>query len=327
MANLNRPFRLADWNSLVQQANDRRQEAIDAGCEAPEEPLPEATSPHRWRRQDIIDMQDFLKILCDDGSFTEVPDYWPTKSIEEIETHLANVAPCNCCPVETQQFYTERDHELVVFPTASELWNNTHSSPFFETEGNAAAETAYNQWQALEELLTNGASEAAVSAQVVALNTAAEIAWEYACAAYTQRYHREPLSQWINPSLLKTKTPVVKYSEIFGTTYRRWTWCKSHIVIRVEYHGCGFGITITYRDDYRFQSSPGRLPIFKNTYPYDPQSMFHQNHKFACAANFVGTGDCDDVNDCLALLSSEDKKFNVSIEYHTAQTLYPGCPG
>jgi hypothetical protein len=77
MVDLNRPFRLADWNALIQQANDRRQQALDEGCEAPDEPLEEVTGPHRWRRQDIIDMQDFLKVLCDDGSFTEVPNYWP----------------------------------------------------------------------------------------------------------------------------------------------------------------------------------------------------------------------------------------------------------
>ena len=56
------------------------------------------------------------------------------------------------------------------------------------------------------------------------------------------------------------------------------------------------------------------------------QTMFHQNHKFACATNFVGSGDCDDVNDCLTLLSSEGKKFNVTVEYHTTQTLYSGYP-
>ena len=77
---------------------------------------------------------------------------------------------------------------------------------------------------------------------------------------------------------------------------------------------------------YRFGSSPGRLPILKNTYTHDPQSMFCRNHKFACAANFVGSGDCDDANDCLALLASEGKKFNVTVEYHTTRTYYPRIP-
>jgi len=66
--------------------------------------------------------------------------------------------------------------------------------------------------------------------------------------------------------------------------------------------------------------------ILKNTYTYDPQSMSCRNHKFACAANFVGSGDCDDVNDCLALLVSAGKKFNVTVEYHTVRAYYPGSP-
>jgi len=326
MTDLNRPFRLADWNTLIQQANDKRQEAIDDGCEVPDDPLQEVTSPHRWRRQDIIDMQDFLKVLCDDDSFTEVPDYWPAQSVEEIEAHLANVAPCNCCQIGTEQSYTERDYDLVVFPTASELWDNTHLPLVYETEGNTAAETAYTQWQALDDLLTNGASEAAVSAQVTALNTAAEIGWSYASSAHTGRYNVEPLYQWLTPSSLRTSDPVIQFVEFFGTTYRQWVWCRSYVVVRVEFHRCGFGSYFTYRDDYRFESSPGRLPILKNTYTYDPQSMFCRNHKFACAANFVGSGDCDDVNDCLELLAGAGKKFNVTVEYHTTRAYYPGSP-
>jgi len=53
---------------------------------------------------------------------------------------------------------------------------------------------------------------------------------------------------------------------------------------------------------------------------YDPQSMFCRNHKFACAAHFVGSGDCDDAKDCLALLAGVGKKFNVTVESHTTQT-------
>lgn len=273
-------------------------------------------------------MQDFLKVLCDDGSFTEVPDYWPAQSIEEIEAHLADVDPCNCdsCEPGTEQFYTERDYDLIVFATASELWDNTHAPLVYETEGNAAAETAYSQWQALDDLLTNGASEAAVNAQVAALNTAAEIGWGYANAAHTERYNWEPLSQWLNPSLLRTSDPVIQFTEFFGTTYRQWVWCRTYVVVRVEFHRCGFGSYITYRDDYRFESSPGKLPILKNTYTFDPQSMFCRNHMFACAANFVGSGDCDDVNDCLALLAAAGKKFNVTVEYHTTRAYYPGIP-
>ena len=67
-------------------------------------------------------------------------------------------------------------------------------------------------------------------------------------------------------------------------------------------------------------------PILKNTYQYDPQSMVCHNHKFACAANFVGAGDCDDVNDCLLLLAGAGKKFNVTVEYHTIHIYYPGFP-
>jgi len=318
MANLTRPFRLADWNVLIQQANDRRQEAIDTGCEAPEEPLEEVTAPYRWRRQDIIDMQDFLKILCDDASFTEVPDCWPAKSIEEIENHLANVPPCNCCQVGIESFYAERDYELVVFPTASELWYNQYEPLVYEAEAEAAGETAYDQLEALEELLSNGASEAAVSSQVAALNTAAEIAWGYACAAYTARYDREPVSQWITPSLLKTSNPVVQFVDFFGTTFRQWTWCKTYVTVRIEFHRCGFGSYFTYYDDFSCESSPGRLPIVR--------SIFCHNHKFACAANFVGSGDCDDVNDCLALLTSQGKKFKATVEYHTTRSYYPGFP-
>jgi len=54
--------------------------------------------------------------------------------------------------------------------------------------------------------------------------------------------------------------------------------------------------------------------------------MFCRNHMFACAANFVGSGDCDDVNDCLALLAGAGNKFNVTVEYHTTRAYYPGVP-
>lgn len=53
--------------------------------------------------------------------------------------------------------------------------------------------------------------------------------------------------------------------------------------------------------------------------------MFCRNHKFAYAANYVGSGDCDDMNDCLALLAGAGKKFNVTVEYQTTRT-YPGFP-
>jgi len=46
----------------------------------------------------------------------------------------------------------------------------------------------------------------------------------------------------------------------------------------------------------------------------------------ACAANFVGSGDCDDVNDWLALLAGAGKKFNITVEYHTTRAYYPGFP-
>jgi len=326
MVEPNRPFRLADWNALIQQANARRQEALDSGCEAPEQPLEEVTAPHRWRLQDIVDMQEFLKVVCDDGSFSEVPGYWPAQTIQEIETHLAEVEPCNCCEPSIEEFCTERDYELIVFPTASELLDNRRLPLVYETEGNDAAETAYGQWLALDELLMNGASEAAVSAQVAALNTAAEIAWGYASSANTGRYNAEPLSQWLNPSLLKTSNPAVRFNEFFGMTFRQWVWCTSYVVVRIEFHRCSFGSYYTYRDDYRFESSPSRLPILKNTYTFNPQSMFCRNHKFACAANFVGSGDCDDASECLAYLASQGKKFNVTAEYHTAVTHYPGSP-
>ena len=92
------------------------------------------------------------------------------------------------------------------------------------------------------------------------------------------------------------------------------------------FHRCGFGSYTTYHDDSRFESSPGRLPILKNTYTYDPQSIFCRNHKFAYAADFVGSGDCGDVNDCLALLAGAGRKFNVTAEYHTTSAYYPGFP-
>ena len=182
-------------------------------------------------------MQDFLKVLCDDDSFTEVPDYWPAQSIEEIETHLADVDPCNCdsCEPGTDQFYTERDYDLIVFPTASELWDNTHALLVYETEGNAAAETAYSQWQALDDLLTNGASEAAVSAQVAALNTAAGIGWGYASAAHTERYNWEPLSQWLTPSLLRTSDPVIQFVS-FRVVSRQFADPQEHLHVRSAVH-------------------------------------------------------------------------------------------
>jgi hypothetical protein len=108
--------------------------------------------------------------------------------------------------------------------------------------------------------------------------------------------------------------------------YRQWVWCQSYVVVRVESHRCGFGSYFTYRDDYRFESSPSRFPTLKNVYADSSQSMFCRNQEFACAADFVGSEDCDDANDCLALLAGAGKKFNVTVEYHTTRAYYPGFP-
>ena len=38
------------------------------------------------------------------------------------------------------------------------------------------------------------------------------------------------------------------------------------------------------------------------------------------------SGDCDDVNDCPALLASAGKKFNVTVEYHAIRTCLSRIP-
>ena len=320
MADLNRPFQLTDWNALIQQANGRRQEAIDGGCRAPDDPLQEVTAPHRWRRQDIISMRAFLKVLCDDSSFTGIPDYWPAQSVREIENYLTNVAPCYCCEPGVEERYTECTYYLTVFPTWSERWTNLFLPLVNETEGNAAAETAYTQWQALEGLLASGASEATVEAQVAALKAAAEESWNYASSAHTGRTYLDPLSQWILPSLLRTAKPVIKSRAHLGGARRYWVWCRTYITVRIVDYYCYLdGTFLTIYNNYRFKSSPGQLPILKNIFVHEPQSMFCRSYELACD---LETGHCDTARDCIAGLASTNRKYNVTVTYHTNRHEY-----
>ena len=73
---------LDDWNDIIQQVNDLAQNPPD-GCDALE-PLEEVEAPHKWSADDIQQVQDKLKQVCHDNTFSDIPDLWKQDTIDEI---------------------------------------------------------------------------------------------------------------------------------------------------------------------------------------------------------------------------------------------------
>ncbi len=109
-------FTLTDWNALIQAANIKRQQAIASNCIVPGGPLEEVIDPHVFLKYDIESMQNFLRILCDNGSFSEVTDHWSQTIIDEIADHILNVEACNCVECDTVSYQPTTTPVYIISP-------------------------------------------------------------------------------------------------------------------------------------------------------------------------------------------------------------------
>ncbi|KKL61255.1 hypothetical protein LCGC14_2197140, partial [marine sediment metagenome] len=213
-------FTLTNWNALIQAANIKRQQAIDANCIAPTSDLSEVTDPHLLSIANITSMQNFLKILCDDDSFSDIPNYWSQQIYNELADHILNVAPCNCCQSGTVRGVREDSYTLIGYNAAA-FRSNMCATKFHETEGVAAALVAVNEWENLENMLIAGDTEENVNAQVTILNLAASNAWDLATLAETERHYLESRHSFISTGSIKTSNPIF----VGG----KWHWCHTHV--------------------------------------------------------------------------------------------------
>src|SRR5574340_616123 len=94
------PYKISDWNDLIQRVNDILENPPeDENC-PPVEPIDEVTAPHIWSKSDIRTVQDKLKETCPDIEFEEIDGMWKQSTIDEIEDAMLQ-AWCNCtvdCP-------------------------------------------------------------------------------------------------------------------------------------------------------------------------------------------------------------------------------------
>ncbi len=308
-------FTLTNWNTLIQAANIKRQQAIDASCVAPPLDLEEVEDPHLLSITDFTGMQTFLKIMCDDGSFSDVPNYWSQQVYNELADHILNVEPCNCCQSGTVEGERDDREYSIIGYTSSGLLSNMCATKFHETEGVAAALVAVNEWETLENMLIARDTEENVNAQIAVLNVAASDAWDLATLAETQRHYLEPRRNFINTESIKTSNPVL----VQGT----WHWCHTHVDVMKDYLApnvnCG---ALTYlpidsiTDSHdSFKTTPSGLPILYNL-GASSSSMFYYNAVLGCITT--------PFNNCSIAQSAINNAppFKLNVDYITAFTIY-----
>jgi len=105
MANSNSVYkRITNWNGQIIQPINELCENPPGNCD-PIDTLEEAEENHLWMKQDIIDVQNKLKELCDNNSFTdpESPQLATVVYIQEIEDAI-NVGWCECDEPKTRSW-------------------------------------------------------------------------------------------------------------------------------------------------------------------------------------------------------------------------------
>lgn len=220
-------------------------------------------------------------------------------------------------PVVAETF-VELSYVLMADPTDGSLVN--------EITGNTAASDAYTEWQELYNLVNTGRPEYTISQQIATLNTSATQAWNVAQSANTVRYSAIPLYSWLNPALILTENPVKRLYTISGVDYRQWTWYKTTIDMRVQFYSGTASFVIPGNTGYRFETSPAKRMILKNTYQFQPQSMFTRSNKVACTSYYVGSGSasCTVQSSFIRELQQTGKKFAVTVKYITDTAFFPG---
>jgi hypothetical protein len=93
---LNRPYTIGDWNSLIRDVNDKLENPPDGeGCN-PIDPIDEVSDPHIWSVDDIEVVRNKLIETCPDISFSEPMELWTPDMIDEIANALGETW-CDCC--------------------------------------------------------------------------------------------------------------------------------------------------------------------------------------------------------------------------------------
>ena len=95
-------LKLADWNKIIQQVNDLANNP-PAGCNGTSALSP-VTDPHRWSKTDIKGVQDALQAICSSNTFDTIPDLWKQKTIDDINTAIAN-GWCQQCKQQSVKTY------------------------------------------------------------------------------------------------------------------------------------------------------------------------------------------------------------------------------
>lgn len=76
------------WNEVIRRVNALIPECPDV------QPLPEVGLNHRWAKSDIRAVHDKLKELCDENTFSAIPELWKQSIIDEIVAAIDNGACC-----------------------------------------------------------------------------------------------------------------------------------------------------------------------------------------------------------------------------------------
>jgi hypothetical protein len=87
-----------DWNQLIRKLNQVLQNppgSTDCNAIAA---IDEVDAGHRWTKSDIREVQDKLKAICKDNTFSaaaDTPELWLQKTVDDINTAVSN-GWCGC---------------------------------------------------------------------------------------------------------------------------------------------------------------------------------------------------------------------------------------
>lgn len=299
------PYTLNEWNNnFVGVANfDRSQFILVGGTPTAASSI--ALDPHRWSKSDIINLQNLIKSITP-GNFTAIPDYWSLQKYEELANRLALIFPIID---ELGSTFTSSStaYSKYTFPNYDDYSDNINEPLNGNSEGQAAASTAYDEWQILNNLLITQASQSEVNTQIDVLNSAATTAWSLANAANTLRITYNKITSLFNVSRIETKDPIL-WRSFFTYVREGWAW-----------HRTGIDMLIDEEDYSRiFPSAPNGLPILKNLGSLNTtQSMFYRNNVYPCYSQ----GTCAAVD-----VFIQDKFRDIDTEYETTLSMYPTYP-
>ena len=309
-----------DWNDLIGRING----LADDGCIIAEE-LEEVFEDHIWSVQDIIDARDKLTEICANSpTFSTETVKWTQEIIDELNDAIDN-CECISCPVGYVDIPDELSaFTMTTFGTATELWDNEHAELVNEEEGTDASDVATEEWTVLNGLLNENPTQEEVDDQVDALNLAADLAWGYISGTATIRHNYDSLYDWLDPDQINTVVPTLHYFEFGGVQYKQWRMCQTRATIRIEDAGCWGdppSSYIIYSYEYYFTGSPDGAFFLSGTYGvgYGEPKLFGRNSDKACAADFVGDGDCPSVQRCVDYLNEEGVTHKVIVTYVTTE--------